>query len=59
MIKYIGMDAHSSICVFSVVDENGTEVNQHRFSQSPNSHIFQAGQDLNRNVVSASRHWEG
>ncbi|OGS36530.1 MAG: hypothetical protein A2293_16420 [Elusimicrobia bacterium RIFOXYB2_FULL_49_7] len=28
MEKYIGMDAHSSICVFSVVDENGTEVNQ-------------------------------
>ena len=28
MEKYIGMDAHSSICVFSVVDEKGTEVNQ-------------------------------
>ena len=28
MDKYIGMDAHSSICVFSVIDENGTEVNQ-------------------------------
>jgi transposase len=28
MGKYIGMDAHSSICVFSVVDKNGTEVNQ-------------------------------
>ena len=28
MKKYIGMDAHSSICVFSVVDEKGTEVNQ-------------------------------
>lgn len=28
MDKYIGMDAHSSICVFSVVDKNGTEVNQ-------------------------------
>ncbi|MEI7529363.1 MAG: IS110 family transposase [Elusimicrobiota bacterium] len=28
MEKYIGMDAHSSICVFSVVDKNGTEVHQ-------------------------------
>ena len=28
MDKYIGMDAHSSICVFSVVDKNGKEVNQ-------------------------------
>ena len=28
MNKYIGMDAHSSICFFSVVDENGTEVTQ-------------------------------
>jgi transposase len=28
MKKYIGMDAHSSICVFSVVDEKGTEVDQ-------------------------------
>lgn len=26
MRKYIGMDAHSSICVFSVVDESGTEI---------------------------------
>lgn len=28
MKKYIGMDAHSSICVFSVVDEKGTELDQ-------------------------------
>lgn len=28
MEKYIGMDAHSAICVFSVVDKNGTEVHQ-------------------------------
>jgi len=28
MDKYIGMDAHSSICVFSVVDKNGIEVSQ-------------------------------
>lgn len=28
MTKYIGMDAHSSICVFSVVDETGVEIAQ-------------------------------
>jgi len=28
MDNYIGMDAHSSICVFSIVDANGKEVNQ-------------------------------
>lgn len=32
MTKYIGMDAHSSICVFSVVDETGVEIAQSKIA---------------------------